>query len=338
MQKETVMAKISFIAGDGCGFSGIAGLIDSFTIANLWHSRNTGNMTEPLFETEIMSLDGKPFHVSGGFQVTPHGSFLDLDHTDIIIIPPFLPNTELLRKNSGGMLNWIRDRYEQGVPIATLCTGTFVLAETGLLNGRIATTNWVFERLFRSRYPEVLLKPERILTHDQGLICSGTVSAFYNLGLYIIETFGTTILASQCSKSLLVDPNRLSQASYAIFNVYKGHGDESILKAQEWMEGHLGESISMDHLAGHVGISTRHFIRRFKKATGESPLNYLQQLRIETAKNSLEMRSDTINDITLAIGYENSGTFRKLFKTHTGLSPREYRDKFSRLNNPAERM
>ena len=255
---------------------------------------------------------------------------MDVEQTDLVIIPPFLPNVELLRENAKDMLDWITARYEQGVSIAALCTGSFVLAETGLLDGRLATTNWIFARLFRRRYPKVLLKPERILTQDKGLICSGAVSAFYNLGLHVIETFGSAELASQCSKSLLVDSSRASQASYAMLNVYKGHGDDGILKAQQWMEAHLTEKMSMENLAGHVGISPRHFIRRFKKATGESPLNCLQQMRIETAKKILETRTDRVDEITRSIGYENSSTFRKLFKKYTSLSPREYRNKFTR--------
>lgn len=326
------MTKISFIVAEGCAFSGISGLIDSFTIANLWHDQITGKRSDPLFETEVLSPDGKTFTASGGVRITPRGSFLDCDKTDVIIVPPFLPNAEIVRENSKDMLDWIIARYEKGVSVAALCTGTFVLAETGLLDGRLATTNWLYARLFRHRFPKVHLKPERILTQDKGLICSGTVSAFYNLGLYIIETFGSALLASRCSKALLVDSSRVSQASYAIFNVYKGHGDTQVLNAQEWMEAHLGENISMENLAGQVGISPRHFIRRFKRATGESPLNYLQQMRIETAKTILESQPTmTVNDITLAIGYENSSTFRKLFKKYTGLSPREYRDKFSRM-------
>ncbi len=323
------MPKISFIAADGCGFSGISGLIDSFTIANLWHSANTGKKTESLFEMQILSPDGKAFCVAGGFQITPDGSFMDIKQTDLVVIPPFLPNVELLRDNAKDILNWITARYQQGVSIAALCTGSFVLAETGLLDDRLATTNWIYARLFRRRYPKVLLKPERILTQDRGLICTGAVSAFYNLGIHIIELFGSSELASQCSKALLVDSSRTSQSSYVIFNAYKGHGDDEILKAQRWMEAHLTENVSMENLAGLVGISPRHFIRRFKKSTNESPLNYLQRMRIEKAKTILETRTDTVDEITRAIGYENSSTFRKLFKECTGLSPREYRNKFA---------
>lgn len=332
------MTKISFIVSTGCCFSGISGLIDSFNIANIWHATNTKKPGAQLFETELLSPDGKPFRVSGGFQVMPDGCFADRMQSDVIVVPSFLPNVELLSNNARDMLGWIVKQYDQGASVAALCTGTFVLAETGLLDNRLATTNWLYARKFRRRYPKVHLKPDQILTKDKGLICSGTMTAFYNLGLHLIESFGSPELSSLCSKSLLVDINRTSQASYTVFNVYKGHGDEGIMKAQEWMESHFPETISMEQLARQVGISPRHFIRRFKKATGESPLNYLQQMRIETAKNILETRNITVDEITQAIGYENSSTFRKLFKTFTGLSPREYRDKFFRNENGGQRI
>jgi transcriptional regulator GlxA family with amidase domain len=331
MAEEFIVVKISFIAVEDCVFSGISGLFDSFAIANLRHSANTGKEAEPLFATEILSADGKALAVNGGFQITPHGSYRDLGRTDIIILPPFLPpHIDAQPKKNRSLLAWITARHQQGAVIAAVCTGTFVLAETGLLDGRLATTNWVFARHFRRRFPKVLLHPERILTEDDGLICTGAASAFYNLGLHIIENFASPELASQCAKVLLVDANRLSQASYSIFSTPKGHGDDGILKAQKLMESHLGENLSMENLAGQVGISPRHFIRRFKKATGESPLQYLQQIRIEKAKKIMETGPDTVEEITRAIGYENSSTFRKIFKKFNGLSPREYRDKFAR--------
>lgn len=329
--KGIIMAKISFLVDEGCIFSGISGLIDSLHIASLMNDSQANQGDSTLFETELVSCSGKPVKVSGGFQVTADKSFDEYERTDMIVIPPFLPNVDILNNVSNDLLNWITERYNQGISIATLCTGTFVLAETGLLDNRLATTNWLYARMFCRRFPKVRLKPDRILTRDKGLICSGNMSAFYHLGLYIIGNFGTDDLASRCAKLFLVDPSRISQASYAIFNVNTSHGDPGILKAQEWMEDHLSETIVMEKLAKHVGISPRHFIRRFKKATGESPLSYLQQLRIETAKTILENQPDkTVASITQAVGYENTSTFCKLFKKLTDLSPREYRDKFSR--------
>lgn len=330
------MAHITFIVDTGCQFSGISGLIDSFTIANRWHAANTGDWLEPLFTTHIVSRDGKAVQVSGGFQVMPEGALQDCRQTDVIVVPPYLPSADLLPANAAPLLDWIVARYEQGVTLASVCTGSFVLAETGLLDGRLATTHWLYAKLFKRRYPKVLLEPDRVLTRDQGLICSGSVSAFYYLSLHLIESFGSSQLAAQCAKSLLVDPGKASQSSYAVFNVHKGHGDQEILRAQEIIEAHSAGEISMKDLAKKVGISPRHFIRRFKKATDETPLGYLQQIRIERAKDYLETTLETVNGITQVIGYENSSSFRKLFKDATGLSPSEYRSRFARRGVAAD--
>ena len=324
------MAKITFLAESGCLFSGIIGLIDAFSIANLWHQSMCAEEAPALFGTEVVTADGKPVLAHGDIPVHPHKSVDAVEKADMILIPPFLPHVEPLPRRLGDLLDWITERYRNRTRIGALCTGVFVLAETGLLNGKIATTNWHFARMFQRRYPKVRLKPERILTEDDGLICSAAASSFFNLGLYIIETFGSPELASVCAKAMLVDPNRDSQAPYVISDFQKDHNDAEILKAQTWMEDNYTESIAIDSVAKQVGISPRHFKRRFKSATGESPLNYLQRVRIEAAKKRLETTRENMNEITWQIGYEDSSSFRRLFKKHTGLSPREYREKFSR--------
>ncbi|GBC62783.1 GlxA family transcriptional regulator [Desulfonema ishimotonii] len=324
------MAKITFLAETGCLFSGIIGLIDAFSIANLWHQSMCGETVPPLFETEVVTADGKPVPAHGGIPIHPHKSVNDVAETDMILIPPFLPHVEPLPRRLDELTDWITVRYRDRTRIGALCTGAFVLAETGLLNGKIATTNWHFARMFQRRYPQVRLKPERILTEDDGLICSAAASSFFNLGLHVIETFGSPELASVCSKALLVDPNRNSQAPYVISDFFRDHTDAAILRAQTWMEENYTARFTIDAVAGQIGISPRHFKRRFKKATGESPLTYLQRLRIEAAKKKLETTRENMNEITWQIGYEDSSSFRRLFKKYTGLSPREYREKFSR--------
>lgn len=323
------MATITFFAGPGCLASSISSLIDAFAIANLWH-KTLSNSSEVLFESRIVSVDGKPIQCDSGIQINPHFSLENYDRAEFLLIPPFLPVHEPLTSDLETVLDWIIDQYQANIPIAAMCTGVFLLAETGLLDNKTATTNWQFAKLFRRRYPRVDLRPEHVLTADEGLVCTGAVTSIYNLGLYIIEHFGSRELANVCSKALLVDFNRHSQAPYMIHQGSLRHNDRQILKAQHYMEKHFHKPITMDAVAGLVGLSPRQFKRRFKQATGDGPLNYLQKVRIEAAKNKLETTLESIDEITRQVGYEDSSAFRRLFKRHTNLSPREYRDKFSR--------
>lgn len=328
------MARMTFLAAEGCLFSGISGLIDAFSIANLWYRALNKERSDSLFETEIVTVEGETVRAYGGIQVHPDGALEDVKQTDLILIPAFLPVGEPLTQKVGKISEWLIDRYRRKTNIAAMCTGTFMLAETGLLDGKIATTNWQFARRFQRRYPKVHLRMDRILTEEAGLICTGAATSMYNLGLHLIRTFGSEELASVCAKALLVDPNRESQSPYSIFSARKDHGDANIWEAQEWMQEHYADNIPIDAVAREAGISPRHFKRRFRKATGESPLGYLQNLRMEAAKKSLETTLDNVNEITFQIGYEDSSTFRRLFKRYTGISPREYRDKFSRSRHP----
>ena len=284
-----------------------------------------------MFQSEIVTTDGKSVTCDGCIQIHAHTSIDHFDRTDFLMVPPFIPVTSPMTQEMDRILDFIVDQHHARTPIAAMCTGVFLLAETGLLDHRTATTNWQFAKMFCRRYPKVNLKPEHILTEDHGLICSGAATSIYNLGIYVIERFGSDELAALCSKALLVDPNRKSLAPYIVYHDRKDHGDADIIRAQTFMEENYGKNISMDEVAKLACLSPRHFKRRFKQATGEPPLAYLQKIRIEAAKKRLETTTDSINEITWQIGYEDSSTFRRLFKKHTDLSPRRYRDKFFRI-------
>ncbi len=325
------MKTMTFVAIDGCLFSSINNLIDAFSIANLWHRALDDTAASPLFATQIVSVDGGCVRASGNIHIQPDRAMADSGAMDMIFLPAFCEMGHLAAPGIDSVIDWLLDHYRQGTPIATTCTGTFLLAETGLLNGRAATTNWQFARMFQRRYPNVHLKTDRIMTEDGGLICAGASTAIFNLALHLIERFGGKALATVCAKAFLVDPNRESQAPYVIFRSRKDHGDEKVLAAQQWMEANYARNISIDAMAQQVGISPRHFKRRFRKATGATPLVYLQNVRLEAAKEKLETTQESVNEITYRIGYEDSSTFRRLFKREMGLSPRAYRDKFCRI-------
>jgi len=326
------MVHMTLLAYPNCSISSIAGPIDAFAIANLWCRYLSRDKDEcaPMFYWDIVTPDGEPVSGYGRIPIQPHRSMHDVDSTDFILIPGFLPPMEFIGNVPEELARWIRHWHDKNAMIGTTCTGTFLLAETGLLDGKVATTNWEFARYFQKLYPKVHLKPERILTVDGNLICSGATTAFLDLCLYLIEKFGSDELAARCSKALLVEPNRRSQSPYFIFDYQKHHADDKVLKAQYHMEERFAETISVDSMASDLGISPRHFKRRFKSATGDSPLIYLQRLRIEAAKQKLETTQETVNEITWQVGYEDSNSFRRLFKKHTGLSPREYRERFAR--------
>ncbi|MBI5063699.1 MAG: GlxA family transcriptional regulator [Desulfatitalea sp.] len=326
------MAHITLLAYPNCSPLSIFGPMEAFSIANLWcqtpgQGRHAG---APLFSWDIVSLDGEAVRGYGGVPIQPHRSIHEEVTTDFILIPAFLPPLDFIGKVSDEILAWIRCRHAENTLIGATCTGTFLLAETGLLNGKEATTNWAFARYFKKLYPNVKLKPERILCVDGGLVCSGATTSFLDLCLYLIEKFGSEDLASRCAKSLLVEAGRRSQSPYFIFDPQKNHTDDKIKEAQAHMEGKFTKTFSLDDLASDLGISPRHFKRRFKNATGDSPLAYLQRLRIEAAKHKLETTLETVNEITWQVGYEDSNSFRRLFRNFTGLSPREYRERFTR--------
>jgi transcriptional regulator GlxA family with amidase domain len=322
------MAKMVFLAVEGCLSSSIGSLVDAFSIANRWHRALAGTSDTPPFETRIVSADGRPILANGNIAVHPDGAMTQVDQAEVILLPAFPQMIDPQAPNIKETLAWLRDRHARGITLAAMCTGAFLLAESGLLDGKSATTHWQFSKLFQRRFPKVRFRLNRILTEEDGLITTGASTAVFNLGLHLIRRFGSEELATLCSRAFLVDPHRATQAPYAVFHPAKNHGDGQILKAQEWMDLHYARRIVIDAIAKMVGISPRHFKRRFRKATGESPLAYLQHLRIEAAKKKLATSRARVNEITYLIGYEDSSTFRRLFKKQVGISPREYRDKF----------
>lgn len=322
------MPKFSFWVPEGALFASVTMLMDAFAIANLWERSFRGIEAPPLFETEILTTNGDPVNALGDIPVLPHGAVDPQASTGCLVVAPFLPNVTPMPANIHALGCWIDALRDEGTPIATVCTGTFILAELGLLDGKTATTNWQYARMFRRRYPRVNLTPKFMLTEDDGILCTGAATAVYHLALHFIRRFGSDKLATTCSKALLVDPNRNSQTPYISSNPRRNHGDTQVLVAQGLIEEDYATIDTVDAVAKEVGISPRHFKRRFKSATGDLPSKYLQRIRIEAAKKRLETSRDTIEEITWAVGYRDVSSFSRLFKQHTEISPRAYREKF----------
>ena len=206
------MASICLWVGEGCLVSSITTLLDAFSIAGLWHKAAAGDHAPLLFDPKIVTTDGQPVTAYGNIRIQADLAISDVTRTDCVVISPLLPNITPMPPDIAALARWLKDLKQRGTTIATVCTGTFILAETGLLDGKQATTNWQYARLFKKQYPDVRLESDYMLTQDDNIICTGAATAVYNLAIHLIRQYGSQKLAAACAKALLVDPNRVSQA------------------------------------------------------------------------------------------------------------------------------
>ncbi|MFO7568846.1 MAG: DJ-1/PfpI family protein, partial [Smithellaceae bacterium] len=255
----------------------VFGPMDVFFLAGQLWNVISGIPAKPYFNVEIVSEDGRPFRCLNNVMVTPHRSVQEVAETDLIIISSIADIDKTLAHNRT-MIEWLRHQYRRGASIASVCTGAFLLAETGLLDSKSATTHWGFMDLFRERYPQIELKPEKLITDEGTLYCAGALSAGIDLSIYLVEKYCGHEVAIQCSKSLLHDMGRQSQAPYSVLHFQKKHPDDAVRAAQLWLENQYAQPVDMNALARAHAMSRRTFERRFKKATGDTPLFYLQKI------------------------------------------------------------
>jgi transcriptional regulator GlxA family with amidase domain len=317
--------KVTILALEKTVASTVTGPMDIFSLAGVLWNQIFDLAPSPYFQVAIASVTGKPVECLNSVVIKPHFSIKDVGHTDLIIISA--EDLPALEETYQQTRPWLLRHYSQGATLASVCTGAFLLAETGLLKGKRATTHWGFAELFRSRYPEVDLRIESLITDEGNLLCAGGAFSYFDLSLYLVERYCGFEVASQCGRSLLLDLGRRSQTPYAIFEYQKHHQDEQILKAQNLIEKNYAGEFNMDVLADQIGMGLRNFKRRFRSATGDSPLAYIQRYRIEAAKRLLENTRSTISEICYQIGYEDMGFFRRIFKRQVGLTPYEYRQR-----------
>lgn len=297
-----------------------------FQAGQLWNHIN-GIPLNPHFRVEIVSADGRPVKCLNNVLIEPHDCIDAVASTDLILIPS-VTDIDRTLSYSQKTLDWLVRQHRCGAHIASVCTGAFFLAETGLLDGKTATTHWGFVETFRERYPKVHLKPERLITDEGTLFCAGALAAGIDLAVYLVEKYCGHEIAVQCSKALIHDMGRNSQAPYSVFQFQKNHNDRLIQSTQTWIETNFADPVDLNAVAKTHGMSRRTFERRFKKATGDTPLSYLQRTRVEAAKRMLENDQGTFEEISYRLGYENSGHFRELFKKYTGLLPMAYQRHF----------
>ena len=326
------MIKVTILAFDTAPATTITGPMDVFQLAGVTANFAAGELPVPLFDVEIVSPDGASIKCANRITIAPHRAMHEVEDPDLIIIAGVWELENVLSRQQEA-LAWLQKQYKRGAQIAGLCTGAFVLAATGLLDGKDATTHWIAADIFRQLFPEVNLRPERLITDAGGLYCSGAFTACFDLSLYLVAKLVGYDVAAKSAKTLVYDIGRVSQTPYSPFNFQRNHQDDIILASQRQLEKKYTENIDIDVVAQESGMSRRTFERRFKTATGDSPLLYLQRVRVEAAKQILEEKNSSFDEISYEVGYENSSFFRKVFVKHTGLLPGEYRVKFRRSWN-----
>jgi transcriptional regulator GlxA family with amidase domain len=287
---------------------------------------------ERFFDVELVSA-GESLNVraSNGFPVQCERTVRDTPITDLVLVPAFDGDVlDQLAKNREATV-WVRAAYDAGASVASSCTGAFLLAEAGLLDGRAATTHWVAQDLFQRRYPRVKLLPERIIV-DEGRVCtSGGATSYLNLLMYLVEKYRGAEAARVASKMFLIDLHKVPQNAYAMLSNQKNHNDREVLEAQAIIEDRFRQPLRVAALAHEVAVSPRHFARRFKTATSNTPSAYIKRVRIEAAKRVLEDGHAPISEVAIGVGYEDIASFRTIFRQVTGLSPTEYRRRYSPL-------
>jgi len=324
------MKKVTILALQNSQASSITGPMDAFLFAGVLWNIACGETPSPCFEVTVTSPDGKAVKCANRFYVEPHCAIHEVKDVNLIIISAVTGDIGKAIEKNGDAIDWLKQHYQSGAQIASICTGAFLLAETGLLNRKTATTHWGFVDLFRSRYPLVHLRPDEMITDEGDLYCSGGSNSFNDLSFYLIEKLASREVAIQCSKAMVQNFGRASQAPYAAFQLPKNHDEQDILATQRWIEENYMKDITISTIAERFAMSHRTFERRFKHATGNSPLVYLQKVRINAAKALLERPHATFEEVTYRVGYEDVSSFRKIFQRYTGLRPKEYQRLFQK--------
>jgi transcriptional regulator GlxA family with amidase domain len=322
------MIDVTVLILDGTFSSTAIGPMEVFRHTGVLWNMFAGKREAPCFRVTTASVNGRAVRCDGPIHIRPAAKLADIRKTEIIFIPSTGPSLDDVVERNAAVLPWLRRWHKRGAAIASVCSGVGLLAATGLLNGRRATTHWGLAEDFRRKYPKVRWMPELMVTEDGGFYCGGGVNASLDLSLYLVERFCGHDVAMQTAKALLIETPRAWQAGFGIVPLRTQHRDDSISSAQEWLHQNFHLSFPLEAPARHAGMSPRNFVRRFKQATGDSPLIYLQKLRVAAAKRLLEGHHRVIQEISDGVGYQDVAFFRKIFERHTGVSPSAYRQRF----------
>ena len=284
----------------------------------------------PLFQVQLVGASREVELAGGQFTVRTDKQLDDVIHTDLVFIPALFGDMQTAILKNKALVPWIIRQHERGAEIASLCVGAFLLASTGLLEGKKCSTHWGFANEFRELFPGVDLVDGSIVTEENGIYSSGGANSYWNLLLYLVEKHTDRETAILASKYFAIDIDRDSQAAFAMFQGQKEHQDEEIIRVQEFIESNYQDKMTVESLADMVAVGRRSFERRFKKATNNTAVEYMQRVKIEAAKRSFETSRKNISEVMYDVGYTDTKAFRTLFKKLTGLTPIEYRNKYNK--------
>jgi len=325
------MKHLTIVVPDGeNNLSSIVGAYKIFTKANQYR-KQIGK--RELFKIELAGISKKVDFYDGLFSVKPQTDISQINKTNLIIIPSLNHNYIKTVKKNSRLIEWIEKQYRNDAEIASICTGAFLLASTGLLDGKTCSTHWSAAENLKMMFPKINVRPDQLITDENGIYTNGGAYSFLNLIIYLVEKYYDRQTAIFCSKVFQIEMDRQSQSAFIIFKGQKSHGDEMVIKAQAFIEGHVDEKISFEQLSTWFAVGRRNFDRRFIKATGNTPVEYLQRVKMESAKKAFETTRKTVNEVMYDVGYSDAKAFREVFRRITGMSPLEYR---SRYNKEAE--
>lgn len=321
------MKQVTFLIADGLlKPSSLFNAIEVFEKANEFYvTRNE----QPYYDIRLAGTNIHQPLLNGTFSLNM-AKLSNSDTPGLIILPSFAEQDDFAIRNNRALLDWVLMQYDRGAEVASLCTGTFFLAATGLLKGKPCATHWKAENYFRRMFPELDLHTNKIVTDQQGIYTAGGAVSSINLALYIVEKYSGREAALYCAKVLQIDINRNSQSPFIIFQGLKDHTDEAIRNIQEFIEQHIGDRLTVEQLALRCAMDRINFSRRFKKATQLAPADYVQRIKVEAAKRQFESTGKQIVEVMYEVGYGDAKAFRNTFKKIVGMTPGAYRSKFNR--------
>ena len=327
------MLHVSLLAIPEAGSSLLGAAEILGTVGVVWESMVDQGSARPVYQAQIVSETGDPMTCFKGWTVKPDAAIAEILQTDVVFIPSvWLDPGQTFGDAHRAVKDWLVKCYRDGAIICAACTGVQLLAETGLLDGEVATTHWAYVDGLRENFPQINIQPDKVLVEsgeDLRLITSGSHASWYDLLLYIISRTSGRQAALQTAKFFLLQWHTDGQSPYMAFRENLKHGDANIRQAQEWLQANHSQPNPIAAVEARSGLSPRSFKRRFKEATGLSPLSYVRQLRIDKAKSHLENDDLSVDAISWKVGYEDVAFFNRLFKRIAELTPGAYRKKFT---------